>query len=102
MEWDWAFVAEIMPTLQSELVTLLGADPKPGVVYHPPCTLQHGQQVRGKVEGLLSGIGIAVRLCADSHLCCGSAGTYSYVWTVPTGATNPVGATRSKYSHIFQ
>jgi glycolate oxidase iron-sulfur subunit len=47
------------------------------VVYHPPCTLQHGQQIRGKVEGLLRGIGVDVQLCADSHLCCGSAGTYS-------------------------
>jgi glycolate oxidase iron-sulfur subunit len=47
------------------------------VVYHPPCTLQHGQQIRGKVESLLTSIGIGVRLCADSHLCCGSAGTYS-------------------------
>jgi glycolate oxidase iron-sulfur subunit len=55
----------------------VGADPKPGVVYHPPCTLQHGQQIRGKVEGILSSIGIGVNLCADSHLCCGSAGTYS-------------------------
>jgi glycolate oxidase iron-sulfur subunit len=39
--------------------------------------LQHGQQIRGKVEGLLTSIGIGVRLCTDSHLCCGSAGTYS-------------------------
>jgi glycolate oxidase iron-sulfur subunit len=39
--------------------------------------LQHGQQIRGKVEGLLAGIGISARLCNDSHLCCGSAGTYS-------------------------
>jgi glycolate oxidase iron-sulfur subunit len=70
-------ISEILPTLQSELLTLVGADPKPGVVYHPPCTLQHGQQIRGKVEGILSSIGIGVNLCADSHLCCGSAGTYS-------------------------
>jgi glycolate oxidase iron-sulfur subunit len=70
-------ISEILPVLQEELVTLVGTDPKPGVVYHPPCTLQHGQQIRGKVEGLLSSIGIGVRLCADSHLCCGSAGTYS-------------------------
>jgi glycolate oxidase iron-sulfur subunit len=70
-------ISEILPSLKNELVQLVGADPKPGVVYHPPCTLQHGQQIRGKVEGLLSGIGISVRLCADSHLCCGSAGTYS-------------------------
>jgi glycolate oxidase iron-sulfur subunit len=70
-------ISEILPLLQSELIHLVGANPKPGVVYHPPCTLQHGQQIRGQVEGLLSSIGIGVRLCADSHLCCGSAGTYS-------------------------
>ena len=70
-------ISEILPTLQTELIELLGTDPKPGVVYHPPCTLQHGQKIRGKVEGLLSSIGINVRLCADSHICCGSAGTYS-------------------------
>ena len=70
-------ISEILPSFQNELIQLLGTDPKPGVVYHPPCTLQHGQQIRGKVEGLLASIGIGVRLCADSHLCCGSAGTYS-------------------------
>lgn len=47
------------------------------VAFHPPCSLQHGQQLRGKVEGLLQGLGIAVKLPRDSHLCCGSAGTYS-------------------------
>ena len=70
-------ISEILPNLENELIQLLGTDQKPGVVYHPPCTLQHGQQIRGKVEGLLSSIGIAVHLCKDSHLCCGSAGTYS-------------------------
>jgi glycolate oxidase iron-sulfur subunit len=70
-------ISEVMAALQNELVELIGTDQKPGVVYHPPCTLQHGQQIRGKVEGLLSGLGIGVRLCNDSHLCCGSAGTYS-------------------------
>ena len=70
-------ISEILPTLQNELTSLIGADPKPGVVYHPPCTLQHGQQIRGNVEGLLGNLGIDVKLCEDSHLCCGSAGTYS-------------------------
>ena len=70
-------ISEILPSLQEELIQLIGADQKPGVVYHPPCTLQHGQQIRGKVEDLLTSIGIGVRLCADSHICCGSAGTYS-------------------------
>jgi glycolate oxidase iron-sulfur subunit len=49
------------------------------VTYHPPCTLQHGQQIRGSVEVLLGQLGISVLLCQDSHLCCGSAGTYSIV-----------------------
>lgn len=70
-------ISEVMANLQNELVALIGTAQKPGVVYHPPCTLQHGQQIRGKVEGLLSSLGIGVRLCNDSHLCCGSAGTYS-------------------------
>jgi glycolate oxidase iron-sulfur subunit len=70
-------IAEILPSLQNELIALIGSDQKPGVVYHPPCTLQHGQQIRGKVESLLTNLGIGVRLCNDSHLCCGSAGTYS-------------------------
>ena len=48
-----------------------------GVAYHPPCSLQHGQKSRGKVEQILTAAGIPVILCADSHLCCGSAGTYS-------------------------
>ena len=52
------------------------------MAYHPPCTLQHGQQIRGKVEGLLRGAGVDVQLCADSHLCCGSAGTYSVMQPV--------------------
>ena len=47
------------------------------VAYHPPCTLQHGQQIRGKVEGVLRAVGVDVQLCEDSHLCCESAGTYS-------------------------
>ncbi len=70
-------ISEIMPQFQGQLVQKIGQDKKQGVVYHPPCTLQHGQQIRGKVEALLENLGIGVNLCADSHLCCGSAGTYS-------------------------
>jgi glycolate oxidase iron-sulfur subunit len=47
------------------------------VVFHPPCTLQHAQRVRGAVETILQSLGAEVLPCADSHLCCGSAGTYS-------------------------
>jgi glycolate oxidase iron-sulfur subunit len=56
------------------LVRQPGASP---VVFHPPCTLQHGQQVRGEVEQLLATLGVTVQPVADAHLCCGSAGTYS-------------------------
>lgn len=45
--------------------------------YHPPCSLQHGLRVRGVVEALLGTVGVQAATCADSHLCCGSAGTYS-------------------------
>ena len=47
------------------------------VVFHPPCTLQHGQKIRGVVEQLLSALGAEVLPLSESHLCCGSAGTYS-------------------------
>ena len=47
------------------------------LVFQSPCTLQHGQGIRGQVEGLLTRLGAELLPCADSHLCCGSAGTYS-------------------------
>ena len=47
------------------------------VAFHPPCTLQHGQAIRGEVEALLGALGVTLTPVADSHLCCGSAGTYS-------------------------
>jgi glycolate oxidase iron-sulfur subunit len=47
------------------------------VAFHSPCTLQHGQQIRGKVEALLTRVGYELTPVRDAHLCCGSAGTYS-------------------------
>jgi len=47
------------------------------ISYHAPCTLQHGQNLAGVVEQLLEKIGYVVPTVTDSHLCCGSAGTYS-------------------------
>ncbi|AMP08510.1 4Fe-4S binding domain protein [Collimonas arenae] len=70
-------LCEILPAFESELQQKLKGKFPERVAYHPPCTLQHGQQIRGKVEGLLRSVGIDVQTCADSHLCCGSAGTYS-------------------------
>ena len=61
---------------------LLRQPPAGDVVFHPPCTLQHGQQVRGEVERFLTGLGVRVQPVADAHLCCGSAGTYSVLQPV--------------------
>lgn len=70
-------LSEILPDFETELVKKIAGKIATRIVWHPPCTLQHGQQIRGKVEGLLRQVGVDVQLCTDSHLCCGSAGTYS-------------------------
>jgi glycolate oxidase iron-sulfur subunit len=70
-------LSEIMPQFETELAAKLSGKITKRIAFHPPCTLQHGQQIRGKVEGVLRAAGVDVVLCADSHLCCGSAGTYS-------------------------
>ena len=74
-------LSELLPDLVAPLKSVLrpqasGAHPK--LVFHPPCTLQHGQQLRGSVEQHLKELGFQVRVAGnESHLCCGSAGTYS-------------------------
>src|SRR5204863_505827 len=70
-------LSELLP----DLVPVLKArvTPPEGVVaYHPPCTLQHGQKLRGGVEVKLRALGFDVRVALnEAHLCYGSAGTYS-------------------------
>jgi glycolate oxidase iron-sulfur subunit len=70
-------LSEILPAFEAEIAARMAGSAKERVAFHPPCTLQHGQQIRGKVESVLRAAGVDVVLCADSHLCCGSAGTYS-------------------------
>lgn len=51
---------------------------EPGrTAFHAPCTLQHWQGLRAVNERLLTDLGFDLQIFADSHLCCGSAGTYS-------------------------
>jgi len=68
-------LSEVLAEFEAELGVRTRLNER--VAYHPPCTLQHGQQIRGKVEAILRAVGVDVVLCADSHLCCGSAGSYS-------------------------
>ena len=70
-------VSELLPELLDPLRGRVFA--KAGqVVFHPPCTLQHGQQLRGGVELHLGELGFDIKLASnEAHLCCGSAGTYS-------------------------
>jgi glycolate oxidase iron-sulfur subunit len=62
----------------SALLGAIAAKEKPRkVAFHSPCTLQHGLQIRGVIEGLLRAAGYELTPVSDAHLCCGSAGTYS-------------------------
>ena len=54
-----------------------GEDKGTVVAYHAACSLQHGQQIKTYPKDLLKRAGFAVVEPADSHLCCGSAGTYN-------------------------
>jgi glycolate oxidase iron-sulfur subunit len=47
------------------------------VAFQSPCSLQHGQQIRGTVEARLARAGFTTTPVRDAHLCCGSAGSYS-------------------------
>ncbi|MDP4618697.1 MAG: glycolate oxidase subunit GlcF [Burkholderiaceae bacterium] len=83
-----AYVAEhaldpvvFLQPMLTRLQEILGQNrtrPKaPKVSYHAPCTQQHGMKCRGEVEAFLTQLDVTVLPVADSHLCCGSAGTYS-------------------------
>jgi glycolate oxidase iron-sulfur subunit len=72
-------VSELLPELVPALKRRLARKAAGArLAFHPPCTLQHGQQLRGGVEAGLRELGFEVSLAAgEAHLCCGSAGTYS-------------------------
>jgi glycolate oxidase iron-sulfur subunit len=71
-------LSELLPDLVEPLKRKLHVKATKQLAFHPPCTLQHGQQLRGGVETHLNALGFEVKLAAcESHLCCGSAGTYS-------------------------
>ena len=55
------------------------------VAYHSSCTLQHGQKLGGSVESILRRCGYELTPVADSHLCCGAAGSYTLLQPVLSG-----------------
>jgi glycolate oxidase iron-sulfur subunit len=80
--WVAAAVRDLSEVLVQERVPLLAllegaGKPRGTTVFHSPCTLQHGQQVRGVVEDLLRAAGFEAKPVVNGHLCCGAAGTYS-------------------------
>ena len=74
-------LSELLPALLPELADKLQGKarvPAQPMAYHPPCTLQHAQKLKGVVEAQLSRLGFQLLTArTESHLCCGSAGTYS-------------------------
>jgi glycolate oxidase iron-sulfur subunit len=70
-------ISEALQSHRPELAEAV-AKKSPRLAFHPPCTLQHGQQLRGGVEQWLGALGFDIRVSRnEAHLCCGSAGTYS-------------------------
>ena len=72
-------LSEVIIAEQPQLLSLLAETKSAGqkLAFHSPCSLQHGLKIRGVVEDLLAAAGFDLTPVADSHLCCGSAGTYS-------------------------
>ena len=73
-------ISEVLIAEQEKLFELLhksNVESRRKVAFHSPCTLQHGQKIRGVVESLLTAAGYELTPVSDPHLCCGSAGTYS-------------------------
>ena len=70
-------LSELLPQLCTALEGRVNAM-QGTMAFHPPCTLQHGQKLRGTVEAQLRALGFDISVALnDSNLCCGSAGAYS-------------------------
>ncbi|HED35274.1 MAG TPA: glycolate oxidase subunit GlcF [Gammaproteobacteria bacterium] len=83
---QYALKAKRVSELAKDISEIISAENMPqgkvtethkSISFHSPCTLQHGLQLNGKVESILSQLGYLLNPVKDSHLCCGSAGTYS-------------------------
>src|SRR5262249_37540977 len=74
------YLAPFAPELAAKLAATPSSPPAAAakrIAFHPPCTLQHTQKLKGVTEALLTTLGAELVPVADSHLCCGAAGTYA-------------------------
>ncbi len=72
-----ALALDLVEVIAREPLDALHKSEPKRIAVHCPCTLQHAQKLGGAVEALMLRIGFDLTPVADSHLCCGSAGTYS-------------------------
>jgi glycolate oxidase iron-sulfur subunit len=71
-------LSELLPQLVPIIKDRVRSAAAPRAVFHAPCTLQHGQRLRGGVELHMRALGFDISSSyEEDHLCCGSAGTYS-------------------------
>jgi glycolate oxidase iron-sulfur subunit len=71
-------IASLLDPMAEQLADQMDTTRLPGrVAFHPPCTLQHWQNLRPVTESLLKRLGLSLLAFEESHLCCGSAGSYS-------------------------
>ena len=72
-----ALARDLVEVLRDEPLEHLATHSEQRLAFHCPCTLQHAQKLGGAVEAVLVRLGFNLTAVPDSHLCCGSAGTYS-------------------------
>jgi glycolate oxidase iron-sulfur subunit len=74
-----AMTRDISEVIEAEFARIEPRLEKSGkrVAFQAPCSLQHGQGIKGVTERLLERAGFELTPVPDAHLCCGSAGTYS-------------------------
>lgn len=71
-------LSELLPQLLPVLQGQMRSGGPQRLAFHAPCTLQHGQKLKGGIEAGLRTLGFEVDVAnSESHWCCGSAGTYS-------------------------
>jgi len=68
---------DLSEVLCKEGLSLFNSKTPQTLAFQSPCTLQHGQGIKGSVEKILTSLGHSLTPVADGHLCCGSAGSYS-------------------------